>query len=41
LHCQYSYSWLGCMKNTGKIIGDIISPTEDEDKDLMGSFGFG
>lgn len=22
-------SWLGCMKGTGKIIGDIISPVED------------
>ena len=22
-------SWLGCMKGTGNIIGDIISPAED------------
>ncbi len=22
-------SWLGCMKGTGKIVGDIISPAED------------
>ena len=22
-------SWLGCMKGTGKIIGDIVSPVED------------
>jgi len=22
-------SWLGCMKGTGKITGDIISPIED------------
>jgi len=22
-------SWLGCMKDNGKIIGDIISPAED------------
>lgn len=21
-------SWLGCMKDTGKIIGDIVSPAE-------------
>ena len=21
-------SWLGCMKGTGKIIGDIVSPAE-------------
>ena len=24
-------SWLGCMKGTGKITGDIISPAEDTD----------
>lgn len=24
-------SWLGCMRGTGKIIGDIISPAEDTD----------
>ena len=24
-----AHSWLGCMKGTGKIIGDIISPVED------------
>ncbi len=24
-------SWLGCMKGTGKIIGDIISPVEKSD----------
>ncbi len=23
-------SWLGCMKHTGKITGDIVSPAEDE-----------
>lgn len=22
-------SWLGCMRNSGKIIGDILSPAED------------
>lgn len=22
-------SWLGCMKETGKVLGDIISPAED------------
>lgn len=22
-------SWLGCMKDTGKIVGDIMSPAED------------
>ena len=22
-------SWLGCMKDTGKIVGDIVSPAED------------
>jgi prevent-host-death family protein len=22
-------SWLGCMKTTGKITGDIVSPVED------------
>ena len=22
-------SWLGCMKDTGKIIGDIVSPAEN------------
>jgi len=22
-------SWLGCMKGTGKVLGDIISPAED------------
>ena len=21
-------SWLGCMKDTGKIIGDVVSPAE-------------
>ena len=21
-------SWLGCMKDTGKIVGDIVSPAE-------------
>ena len=21
-------SWLGCMKDTGKVIGDIVSPAE-------------
>ena len=24
-------SWLGCMKGTGNITGDIISPAEDTD----------
>jgi prevent-host-death family protein len=24
-------SWLGCMRGTGKIIGDIISPAEEPD----------
>jgi len=24
-------SWLGCMKGTGKITGDIVSPAEDTD----------
>jgi hypothetical protein len=24
-------SWLGCMKDKGKITGDIISPAEDTD----------
>ena len=24
-------SWLGCMRGTGKITGDIISPAEDAD----------
>ena len=24
-------SWLGCMRDKGKITGDIISPAEDED----------
>jgi len=24
-------SWLGCMRGTGKIKGDIISPAEDTD----------
>lgn len=23
-------SWLGCMSGTGKIVGDIVSPVEDE-----------
>lgn len=23
-------SWLGCMRNEGKIIGDIVSPIMDE-----------
>lgn len=24
-------SWLGCMKDTGKIVGDIVSPAESID----------
>jgi len=24
-------SWLGCMQGTGRILGDIVSPTETED----------
>jgi prevent-host-death family protein len=24
-------SWLGCMKDTGKIVGDIVSPAESMD----------
>lgn len=24
-------SWLGCMKGTGKIVGDIVSPAESID----------
>jgi antitoxin (DNA-binding transcriptional repressor) of toxin-antitoxin stability system len=24
-------SWLGCMRGTGRITGDIISPAEDTD----------
>ena len=26
---QNNNSWLGCMKGTGKIVGDIISPVID------------
>ncbi len=24
-------SWLGCMRDTGRITGDIVSPAEDTD----------
>lgn len=28
---KHPKNWLGCMRGTGRILGDIVSPISDED----------